>query len=175
MDGRSLNLYKSVFFRNVFHYFLCGSKLLSQKKVLIKLEYWLLETFGKSQVTSGNNELSESSCLLGDEWKESFNFDFAKAFDVAYIMIKNVGVSFFVVSNGRGESLDACDLYEAIKDDYELNERLVVKFHSKIFGVDYSVTFPPATRLDTIRRLLVIAAQKEAEFTAVVAAVNQAL
>jgi len=42
----------------------------------------------------------------------------------------------------------------------KLKARLVVKSYSQIFGVDYSETFSPVARLDTIRLLLAIAAQK---------------
>jgi len=38
--------------------------------------------------------------------------------------------------------------------------RLVVKGYAQIFGVDYSDTFAPVSRLDTIRLVLTIAAQK---------------
>jgi len=38
--------------------------------------------------------------------------------------------------------------------------RLVVKGYAQIFGVDYSDTFAPVFRLDTIRLVLTIAAQK---------------
>ena len=37
---------------------------------------------------------------------------------------------------------------------------LVVKNYAKIFGVDYSKTFAPVPRIDTIRFLLAIAAKK---------------
>uniref|UniRef100_A0A3Q7J5E8 Uncharacterized protein n=1 Tax=Solanum lycopersicum TaxID=4081 RepID=A0A3Q7J5E8_SOLLC len=40
------------------------SNLSSKNKVLIKREYWLLETFGKPPVTSGNNELYISRVSL---------------------------------------------------------------------------------------------------------------
>jgi hypothetical protein len=38
--------------------------------------------------------------------------------------------------------------------------RLVVKGYAQIFGVDYSDTFAPVARLDTIRLLLAISTQK---------------
>ena len=38
--------------------------------------------------------------------------------------------------------------------------RLVVKGYAQIFGVDYSNTFAPVAILDTIRLLLVVAAQE---------------
>jgi hypothetical protein len=37
--------------------------------------------------------------------------------------------------------------------------RLVVKGYSQVFGVDFSKTFAPVVRLDTIRMLLALAAQ----------------
>ena len=39
--------------------------------------------------------------------------------------------------------------------------RLVVKGYNQIFGVDYSDMFAPVSRLDTIRLLLVVAAQND--------------
>ena len=39
--------------------------------------------------------------------------------------------------------------------------RLVVKGHAQLFGVDFSETFAPVARLDTIRLLLALAAQKQ--------------
>jgi len=36
--------------------------------------------------------------------------------------------------------------------------RLVVKGYAQIFGVDFSETFAPIARLDTIRKLLAVAA-----------------
>lgn len=38
--------------------------------------------------------------------------------------------------------------------------RLVVKGYAQMFGVDFSETFAPVARMDTIRMLLVFAAQK---------------
>ena len=38
--------------------------------------------------------------------------------------------------------------------------RLVVKGYAKMFGVDFSKTFTPVARLDTIKMLLALAAQK---------------
>ena len=38
--------------------------------------------------------------------------------------------------------------------------RLVVKGYAQVFGVDYSETFAPIARLDTIRLLLAVATQK---------------
>ena len=38
--------------------------------------------------------------------------------------------------------------------------RLVVKGYAQMFGVDFSETFSPIARLDTIRLLLALAAQK---------------
>lgn len=42
----------------------------------------------------------------------------------------------------------------------KFKERLVVKGYTHIFGVNYSNTFAPVARLDTIRILLVVATQK---------------
>ena len=39
--------------------------------------------------------------------------------------------------------------------------RLVVKGYAQMFGVDFSETFAPVTRLDTIRMLLALAAQRK--------------
>ena len=39
--------------------------------------------------------------------------------------------------------------------------RLVIKGYAQMFGVDFSETFAPVARLDTIRMLLVLAAQKD--------------
>ena len=39
--------------------------------------------------------------------------------------------------------------------------RLVVKGYAQIFGVDYFDTFAPVALLDTIRLLLVVAAQRD--------------
>ena len=39
--------------------------------------------------------------------------------------------------------------------------RLVVKGYAQLFGVDFSETFAPVARLDTIRLLLALAAQKQ--------------
>ena len=41
------------------------------------------------------------------------------------------------------------------------NGRLVVKGYAQLFGVDFSETFAPMARLDSIRLLLALAAQKE--------------
>ena len=38
--------------------------------------------------------------------------------------------------------------------------RLVVKGYAQIYGVDFSETFAPVTRIDTIRMLLALAVQK---------------
>ncbi|XP_075076030.1 uncharacterized protein LOC142162887 [Nicotiana tabacum] len=46
----------------------------------------------------------------------------------------------------------------------KLNARLVMKGYSHIFGVDYSETFAPVARLDTIRLLLAIVARKSWRF-----------
>jgi hypothetical protein len=39
--------------------------------------------------------------------------------------------------------------------------RLVVKGYAQLFGVDFSETFTPVARLDTIRMLLALSAQKD--------------
>jgi hypothetical protein len=38
--------------------------------------------------------------------------------------------------------------------------RLVVKGYARMFGVDFSETFTPVARMDTIRMLLALVAQK---------------
>ena len=42
----------------------------------------------------------------------------------------------------------------------KLKARLVVKGYAQQFGVDFSETFAPVVRLDTIKMLLVLAAHK---------------
>ncbi|XP_047267475.1 uncharacterized mitochondrial protein AtMg00820-like [Capsicum annuum] len=42
----------------------------------------------------------------------------------------------------------------------KIKERLIVKGYAHIFGVDYSDTFAPVARLDTIRLLLTTVAQR---------------
>ena len=50
-----------------------------------------------------------------------------------------------------------------VNDDGSINKhkvRLVVKEYAQIFGIDFSGTFAPIARLDTIRLLIAIATQK---------------
>ena len=50
-----------------------------------------------------------------------------------------------------------------VNDDGSINKhkvRLVVKEYAQIFGIDFSGTFAHISRLDTIRLLIAIAAQK---------------
>ena len=42
--------------------------------------------------------------------------------------------------------------------------RLVVKGYAQVFGVDFSETFAPVVRLDTVRLLLVVAVQKAGKY-----------
>lgn len=57
-----------------------------------------------------------------------------------------------------------------LKPDGSVNKhkaRLVVKGYAQMFGIDFSETFAPVARLDTIRMLLSLAAQKGLDYTSI--------